>query len=97
MKIKRKQEEERAAMEIFFPKYKRKHMERECPINIVEVCGICALEYATKKCPTIPKFQAIYKGSMEANDPSQTNKKPSWKGPNQNMYQDPNLQNFIQN
>jgi len=98
LRIKRKQEEERAAMAIFYPKCKRKHMEREFPINVVEVCGInFPWNNSTEKCPTFPRFQAIYKGNMEANDPSQTNKKPSWKGPNQNMYQDPNPQTFIQN
>ena len=54
MKHKKKQEDERAAMAIFCPRCRQKHMERECPINSIEVCGICALEHATGKSPSLP-------------------------------------------
>lgn len=34
---------------------------------------------------------------MEANEPSEANKKSPWRGPNQSTYQDPNPQSFVQN
>lgn len=49
-------------------------MERECHISVVDVCGICALEHVTENCATIPGLQAIYKGVMDTNDPSQEKK-----------------------
>ena len=76
MKHKKKQEDERAAMEIFCPRCRQKHMERECPINIIEVCGIFTLENATGKFPSLLGLQAIYIGNAKTNDPSQASKNP---------------------
>jgi len=97
IKLKKKQEDERATMEIFFPKCRNKHAKSECPINVIEFCGICALEHATDKCPSLPGLQAIYKGNVETNDFSQTNKKPSWRSPNQNMFRAVYFQGYGKN
>jgi len=56
MKIKQKQEAEKAAMAVFCSKCRRKHAERECPLNAIEICGICPLEHSTEKCPSLPKL-----------------------------------------
>lgn len=65
LKIKRKQEEEKAALFVLCPNYKRKHAEKECPINVVEVCRICTHEHPTEQCPSLPGSQAIYKEGVE--------------------------------
>ena len=96
MKHKKKQEDERATMEISCPRSRQKHMEREFPINSIEGHGICALEHATGKCPSLPGLQTIYKGNVETNDPSQASKKPFWRGPNQNMFPEPSPQGYSQ-
>lgn len=84
-------------MAIFCPKWRNKHAERECPINVIEVFGICDLEHETEKLTSLPNLQAIYKGNAEINYFPQTSKKPSWRSPNQNMFQDPSFQAYVQN
>lgn len=80
MKIKQKQEVEKAAMALFCSKCRRKHAERECPLNTIKVCGICTLEHPTENFPSLPGLQAIYKGNAETIDQSQATKRPTCRG-----------------
>lgn len=68
IKVNRKHEAEKAAMVVFFPKCRQKHVERECPLNSIEVCGIYTLEHQTKKFPSLLRLQAIYKGNIKTLD-----------------------------
>jgi hypothetical protein len=56
LKIKKKQEEENATMSIFFPRCRRKHSSRECPLDNISVCGFCTEDHSTEKCPSLPRF-----------------------------------------
>lgn len=77
MKIKQKQEVKKAAIAVFCSKCRHKHVERECPLNTIEVCGIYTLEHPTEKCPSLPSLQAIYKGNAETTNQSQATKRPT--------------------
>jgi hypothetical protein len=54
LNIKKKQEEENAAMSIFFPRCRRKHSSRECPLDNISVCGFCTEDHSTEKFPSFP-------------------------------------------
>jgi ribosomal protein L44E len=42
LKLKKKQEEE-VALAIFCHRCRKKHSEKECPLNVIEICGLCTL------------------------------------------------------
>jgi hypothetical protein len=62
IQIKRKQEEENVALEIFCHQCRRKHPEKECPLNVIELCGICIEGHHTNECPSLPRLKAMFKG-----------------------------------
>ena len=41
LKANKKQQEEEQTMSIFCPKCRKKHLLRECPLDNIQVCGIC--------------------------------------------------------
>jgi len=41
MQIKRKKEEEEKALAIFYPRCKRRHPRKECPLNLIEIYPVC--------------------------------------------------------
>jgi hypothetical protein len=47
LKIKKKQEEENPILSIFFPKCRKRHPLRECPLDNVSVCAICTENHKT--------------------------------------------------
>jgi hypothetical protein len=61
LNIKKKQEEENAAMSIYYPRCRRKHSLRECPLDNISVCGFCIKDHSTEKCPSFLSFLAIYR------------------------------------
>jgi hypothetical protein len=61
LKIKKKQEEENATMSIYYPRCRRKHSSRECPLDNISVCGFCIEDHVTEKCPSLPSLLAIYR------------------------------------
>jgi hypothetical protein len=61
LKLKKKQEED-VVFAIFCTKCRKKNPEKECPLNVIEVCGLCTLEHPTSECPTFLELQAIYRG-----------------------------------
>jgi hypothetical protein len=65
MKIKRKQEEENVTLAIFCHRCRRKHPEKECPLNVIEICGICTENHPTNECPSLPRLKAMFKGGGE--------------------------------
>jgi len=94
MKSKQKQEAEKASMAVFCSKCRRKHADRECPLNAIEICGIYTLQHPTEKFPSLPRLHAIYKGSVEIVDQSQATKIPPWRGQSHNMFPYPNSQGY---
>jgi hypothetical protein len=91
MKIKRKQEEENATLTIFCPRCRKRHPEKECPINIIEICGLCTEDHPTNECPSLPGLKAIFKGGGEPQEASYTPKR-AWRQQNPNMFLDPTTQ-----
>ena len=51
LNINKKQEEENDAMCIFFPRCRRKHSSKECPLDNISVCGFCTKYHPTEKMP----------------------------------------------
>jgi hypothetical protein len=51
LKIKKKQEEEEATLTIFCARCRKMHPLRECPLDNVKVCAICADNHDTKIAP----------------------------------------------
>ena len=73
LSIKKKFEDE--ALAIFCSRCKKKHPIKNCPLNSISVCGVCAEDHTTEDYPSLPGLQAIYKG---ANEPAsqQAQRKP---------------------
>jgi hypothetical protein len=47
MKIKKKQEEENVALAILYPRCRKKHREKEFPINVIKICSLCTEYHPT--------------------------------------------------
>jgi hypothetical protein len=60
MKVKQKQDEVENALEVFYPKCKDKHPCKECPLDSVEVCGICELDHPTKIYQLFPRLKVVF-------------------------------------
>lgn len=99
LQVKQRQLELDRTMAIFCLKCRKKHPERECPLNSIEECAICELNHATSSCPSLPGLKVVFQGTGE--DTKQLylmrSRKP-WKPRpsmgNQGMYLDPS-QYFI--
>ena len=66
MNIKKKFEDE--ALTIFFFRCKKRHPLKNCPLNDVSLCGLCAEDHKTNNFPSLLGLQAIYKGASEPTD-----------------------------
>lgn len=51
---------------IFFPKCRKKHHLRECPLDNIYVCGICVERHLTENCLKIVELKATNKKESEA-------------------------------
>ena len=60
LQVKQKQLELDRTMAIFYPMCRKKHPERECPLNSIEECAICELNHATSSCPSLPGLKAVF-------------------------------------
>jgi hypothetical protein len=65
-KIKRKQNQVEKSLAIIYPKCTKNHARNECPLNNIEVYGICEKNHQTSQRPSIPCSKDMYvKGSEE--------------------------------
>lgn len=94
LQVKQKKLELDRTMEIFCPKCRKNHLERESPLNSIEECAICEVNHATSSCPSLPSLKVVFQGTGE--DTEQLNlmgsRKPWQPRPpmgNQGMYLDP--------
>ena len=73
-------------MSIYFPRCKRKHSSRECPLDNILVCGFFIEDHVTEKCPSFPGLLAIYRSG----DPGESYYAPRrpWQPRNQPTYLD---------
>jgi len=69
------------------------HPLRECPLDNVNICPICAYNHDTKNCPSFSRLQALYQGSNGKDEPTfQDEKIRPWKPHPQGMTQYHSLQ-----
>ena len=59
LKEKQKQAVEDLTLGVFFPRCRKNHPLRECPLEKVEVCQLCELNHNTKECPSLPQVKAV--------------------------------------
>jgi hypothetical protein len=90
LKLKNKQEED-VAFASFSPKCRKRHPEKECPLNFIYFYGLRTLEHPTSKCPTFLELQAIYRGGGVSQEQSYPARRPS-RAQNPNAFYDPNTQ-----
>lgn len=62
MKLKMKREEAKKALTIFCLRCRKKHDKNECPLGVVEVCGICVDKNPTNKCLFLPPLKKNLRG-----------------------------------
>jgi hypothetical protein len=60
LQINKKQEELELALSIFYPKFWKKHPLKECPLNRLEICGICEQDHATSSFPSLSGLKHFY-------------------------------------
>ena len=70
LREKHKQAVEDITLGVFFPKYRKKHPLKECPLNKVEVCQLCELNHDTKECPSLPQVKAVLQASTPYVEPA---------------------------
>jgi hypothetical protein len=90
LKLKKKQEEE-IVLAIFCPRCLKKHGEKECPLNVIEIYGLCTLEHPTYECPTFLELEYMYRGGGVSQEQSYPSRIP-WRAQNPNAFYDPNAQ-----
>ena len=89
LREKQKQLVEDLTLGVFFPKCRKKHPLKECPLDKVEVCQLCELNSDTKECPLLPQVKAVLQESTPDVELTYfiSQKKP-WKPWNQDMNPD---------
>eukprot|EP00253_Pinus_taeda_P015703 PITA_15703 len=66
---KQKQAEAEQNFAIFYPRCRKKHNHKECPLDAVQVCAICMKDHSTESCPSLPRLKAVYKEAEEDPEP----------------------------
>jgi hypothetical protein len=61
LQAKQKKVEIEQTLAIFFHRCRNKHGPRECPLDIVWVCAICAKDHDTEECPSLPGLKVVFK------------------------------------
>ena len=67
---KKKQAIEDLTLGVIYPKCRKKHPVKECPLNKVEVCQLCELNHDTKECPSLPQVQVVLQASAPDMEPA---------------------------
>ena len=61
LQAKQKQAISEKNLAIFCPRCRKKHNQRECPLDMVHTCAIYTKDHAMDQCPSLPGLKAIYK------------------------------------
>ena len=79
IKVKKKQEEENHVLSIFCSKYRKRHPSKECPLNKINICGICMENHSTEDYPSLPGLQGVFKqGNYLVAPPLQHTQQRPW-------------------
>jgi hypothetical protein len=65
LQAKQKQAEAEQTLAIFFHRCRKKHGPRECPLDVVRVCAICAKDHATEQCPSLLGLKVVFREAEE--------------------------------
>ena len=57
LKANKKKEEQEQALAIFCSKCRKKHPLRECPLDSIQVCGLCTENHSTENCLRLKELQ----------------------------------------
>ena len=61
MQAKQKQVGVEQNVAIFCPRCRKKHSQKECPLDTVKICDVFMKEHATESCPSHLGLKAVYK------------------------------------
>ena len=61
IKVKKKEEEENLDLSIFFSKCRKRHPLNECPLNTINMCGICMENHSIEDCGSLHGLQVVFK------------------------------------
>jgi hypothetical protein len=90
MQAKQKKVEAKQTLAIFFHRCKKKHGPREFPLDVVQVCAICAKDHDIEQCPSLPGLKVVFKEEEEETKPLYLMAKHRhWQSRPQNTLQDP--------
>ena len=64
LREKQKQVVEDLTLSVFYPKCRKKHPLKECPLDKVEVCQLCELNHDTKECPSLPQVKEFLRHQL---------------------------------
>lgn len=56
IKTKKKQDEENTILTIFCSRCRKRHPLKECPLNIMSLCGLCTNNHLTENSPSFPEL-----------------------------------------
>ena len=83
---------------VLFPKCIKKHLSRECPLDKVEVCGLCDLEHDTKYFPSLPNTKVFFQEStVDVEQACYISQKKPWKPRIPGINSDPTHFNYGNN
>ena len=57
-----KTKEAEKALVVSCPRCRKKHENNECPLDVVDVCGICADNHPTDKCRFLSPLKVVLRG-----------------------------------
>ena len=63
LREKKRQAVEDLTLGVFYPRCRKKHPLKECPLDKVEVCQIYELNHDTKECPSLPQVKVVMQES----------------------------------
>jgi hypothetical protein len=69
LQAKQKKTEAEQTLAIFFHRCRRKHGPRDCPLDVVRVCAICAKDHDTEQCPSLPGLKFVFREVEEETEP----------------------------
>jgi len=65
MQAKQKQMEAEQNLEIFYPRCRKKHSHKECPLDVVRTCTLCTKDHLMESYPSLPRLKEVYKEAEE--------------------------------
>jgi hypothetical protein len=66
LKFKKKQEYKNVSLSIFFPRCRKRHSLKECPLDSIEICVICIGENSMEHCSSLTGIKEVYQEGNQA-------------------------------